>query len=326
MESGQELGKPVLISISRLRPADSPRLSGEDPEHIRILTEAGSDAPPILVHRETMRVIDGMHRLRAAMARGDEEIIARFFEGDADTAFVLAVQANINHGLPLSFADRAAAARRIMISHPNWSDRAIAKTAGISPKSVSKVRARVLGEPSQVVERVGADGRERPPNSSPEGRLRAAELLAKSPDASLREIAKAAAISVSTVNDVRKRLDRGEDPVLPSQRGAGERTRSAPAMPNPCRAKRLEALPKSGVTMLHELKRDPSLRFSEPGRHLLRTLHETFASATKWPELIGTVPDHQAHVVAELAEHFADQWREFADRIRSNASSGVQED
>ncbi len=321
----QDFGRPERVLISLLNSADSPRLSGEDPEHVRILIEAGFDAPPILVHRETMRVIDGMHRLRAATARGQDHIAVCFFDGDADEAFILAVRTNINHGLPLSFADRAAAARRIILSHPNWSDRTIAKIAGISPKSASNVRVKVFGEDSQMAERVGADGRERPHNSSPGGRLRAAELLEKSRGASLREIAKAAAISVSTANDVRKRISRGEDPVLPSQRSKSERDPGVPFVPEQCRAKKRDVLLKSGVTMLYELKRDPSLRFSEPGRQLLRTLHETFANATNWPELVETVPDHQAHVVAELAEHFAVQWQEFAARIRSNASSDVKE-
>lgn len=307
-------GEPVMISISLLRSADSPRLAGEDPNHVKVLTEAGSETPPILVHRETMRVIDGMHRLRAAMARGDNNISIRTFDGDVEAAFVLAVRANIDHGLPLSFADRIAAARRIIASHPNWSDRAIAKTVGISPKSVGNVRAEVLGERSRVAERVGADGRERPPNSSPEGRLRAAELLAQNPNASLREIAKAAAVSLGTVNDVRKRIACGEDPVLPSQRGNSEKPPLSQR-----RHKKIPVLRKRRVTMLHDLKQDPSLRYSESGRRLLRTLHENFTSVTKWPELIETIPDHQAHIVAELAEHFADQWRELADQIRSKA-------
>jgi hypothetical protein len=34
--------------------------------------------PPILVHRATNRIIDGMHRLEAAKLRGDETISVRF--------------------------------------------------------------------------------------------------------------------------------------------------------------------------------------------------------------------------------------------------------
>ena len=65
--------EPVVVPVELLRHADSPRLDGESPDHIRTLAESGSDLPPILVHRETMRVIDGMHRLRAAILNGQLE-------------------------------------------------------------------------------------------------------------------------------------------------------------------------------------------------------------------------------------------------------------
>jgi hypothetical protein len=38
---------------------------------------------------------------------------------------------NAAHGLPLSLADRKAAARRILGSYSDWSDRSIAAIAGI---------------------------------------------------------------------------------------------------------------------------------------------------------------------------------------------------
>src|ERR1700741_4024647 len=47
---------PVMVPIETLTPADSPRLHGEDPDHIRLLAEATSPLPPILVRRSTMRV------------------------------------------------------------------------------------------------------------------------------------------------------------------------------------------------------------------------------------------------------------------------------
>ncbi|PWW60355.1 ParB-like nuclease family protein [Actinokineospora spheciospongiae] len=314
------MGESVRVPLRELLPADSPRLAGEDADHVRTLAEAEAEKPPIIVHRSTMRVIDGMHRLRAAAARGEDEIAVRFFDGDLKEAFILAVRANINHGMPLSFADRTAAAGRIILSHPNWSDRAIARTVGISAKSVSKVRFKMLGESTQVAGRIGADGRERPVNSSPDGRLRAAEFLANNPDASLREAAAVADVSVSTVNDVRNRLHRGEDPVLPSQRGTVESsTADAPAASGRSRPERRDDPARSGLGILQHLTQDPSLRFSEPGRDLLRVLHLTAVSSVKWPTLIGAIPDHQVGVVADLVEEFAIQWKDLAEQIRSKA-------
>ncbi len=82
-----------------------------------------------------MRVIDGTHRLRAAILNGHEEIGVLFFDGTDDDAFVAAVRANVVHGLPLALADREAAATRIIKSHPQWSDRAIAEAAGLAAQT-----------------------------------------------------------------------------------------------------------------------------------------------------------------------------------------------
>src|SRR5690349_6262411 len=86
------------VRLSSLVICDTPRRSGESLEHVRRLAESEDELPPIVVHRPTMRVIDGMHRLRAAELRGQQEIEVRFFDGDEASSFVLAVRANIAHG------------------------------------------------------------------------------------------------------------------------------------------------------------------------------------------------------------------------------------
>src|SRR5262249_14449183 len=129
---------------------------------IRMLAEVHEDTPPIVVHRKTMRVIDGMHRLRAAVLRGADTIAVRFFDGSEQDAFVLAVELNHAHGLPLSQADRGAAAARIVRSHPHWSDRMIASRTGLSAKTVGGIRARASVEIPQSHARIGRDGRVRP--------------------------------------------------------------------------------------------------------------------------------------------------------------------
>ena len=214
-----------LVPVADLQPADSPRLVGEDPEHIRVLAEPGRALPPVLVHHPTMRVIDGMHRVSAARLRGEETIEVVFFDGTDEDAFVLAVRANVAHGLPLSYADREAAVARIVVSHPDWSDRAIAATTGLAPRTVAAVRSRIVGLPQDTA-RVGRDGRVRPLDSTT-GRRTASRLIAAFPDASLREIARAAGISPATVRDVRERIRRGEDPV-PARRARGDQGQPAP--------------------------------------------------------------------------------------------------
>ncbi|MEV4256382.1 helix-turn-helix domain-containing protein, partial [Spirillospora sp. NPDC049652] len=196
----------VRVEIAALSTRDSPRVLGEDPDHVEALAAVQDELPPILVHRATMNVIDGMHRLRAARLRGDDRIPVRFFDGDAADAFVVAVQHNIAHGLPLSLADRKSAAERIIASHPQWSDRRIASATGIAPGTVAEIRRRTRGTADV---RIGQDGRARPVNGV-EGRRQAAELIRKEPGLSLRQVARAVGISPETVRDVRNRLNQGD--------------------------------------------------------------------------------------------------------------------
>lgn len=200
----------VAVHVLTLRPADSPRLNGEDKAHIARLAELETPLPPILVDRRTMRVIDGMHRLMAASLQGRETINVIFFDGSETDIFLRAVQENVAHGLPLSQADRRAAAERIIASHPHMSDRAIGHSVGLAAKTVvaiRKVQARKYRSQTR-----GSAGTVRPLDSGV-GRRRAAELLTQQPDASLRDVARVAGISPATVLDVRKRLERGESPV-----------------------------------------------------------------------------------------------------------------
>lgn len=301
------------IPVSALLPSDSPRLAGEQLEHAQTLARSEATLPPIIVHRDTYRVIDGMHRLTAAVLRGEREIEVRFFEGSGHDAFVVAVEANIRHGLPLSTADRTAAAGRILTTHPQWSDRSIAAVTGLASKTVSALRRRTTdGVPLQA--RVGLDGRVRP-LSTAEGRRLAEEFLATNPQASLREVAAAAGISPGTVRDVRDRLRRGEAPTLPPRR-AGR--------PG---ADRDELPPRAGDEgpMLHVLRRDPSLRLSEAGRQLLRLLDGYTALTRECELLVGSVPPYSADMVAEAARACAEAWRLFARQVEQRRASATDD-
>ncbi len=195
-----------------------------------MLAHSGAVLPPIIVHRPTMRVVDGLHRLRATVARGEDMIRARFFDGDRRDAFLISVRENTRHGLPLSLRDRTTAANRIVRSHAQWSDRAIAEATGLSPATVGEIR-RVAQAGAQQTTRLGRDGRVRPLNAS-HGRLRAAQLITEMPNASLRQIAQLSGISPGTVRDVRARLGRGEDPVPAALKQAG----SVASFPSPSSA------------------------------------------------------------------------------------------
>ncbi|MFS8097002.1 streptomycin biosynthesis protein [Lentzea alba] len=298
-----ELGEEGVVPIAALLPADSPRIAGVDQEHLRSLAEAATPLPPILVHRSSMRVVDGMHRLEAAVLRGEHEIAVEFFDGSEQLAFLHAVRANLTHGLPLSRADREAATIRIITSHPDWSDRMIASSTGLSDKTVAAIRRRSTTQAVQVTARVGTDGRVRPLNSS-EGRQRAAEIIAARPDASLREVARASGIALGTVRDVKERLRRGEDPVPVRRR------------PNGVPQSRMRVVePPDPLETLQVLRRDPSLRFTDAGRHTLRWLDLHVISTGDWGGVVGGLPTHCTNVVADLARRCAAVWQELADEL-----------
>ena len=317
-----------LVSIESLLPGDSPRLEGVDEEHCRRLAEMTMAVPPILVRRETMQVIDGMHRLRAAQLRGTGTIRVRFFDGDEHEAFVHAVKENIAHGLPLTLADRTAAAHRIIDSFPHLSDRAIAGYVGLSDKTVNSVRAHhATAEDPGPGGRLGADGRIRP--LDPErGRRRAAQILHERPEASLREIAADAGISVGTAHDVRKRIRSGQSP-LPAQRrprdqasGEGQSpvVGTGHTCPNDKRTSPTASAPEQiDFSILHTLTKDPALRHSESGRELLRFLHASVARGN-WTDYACAVPPHCTDAVSRLARQCAQMWLRFAVEIdRFNA-------
>ncbi|WP_405764024.1 ParB/RepB/Spo0J family partition protein [Streptomyces sp. NBC_00080] len=308
------------VRIGSLVFEDSPRLDGEDQDHVRMLAEAGDALPPITVHRPTLRVIDGAHRVRAALLNGRAGIAARLLDCDEAAAFVLSVKANITHGLPLSRADRAAAAARIILTHPRWSDRAVAAATGISDKTVSRIRSQTAAQHSgQSGTRLGRDGRMRPVDSG-QGRRRAAAIFLDRPDAGLREVARATGLSPATVRDVRQRIDRGEDPVPGRYRSVRDPRPAATNRPRPPAAPAdREAAPVDRQKLLAKLSEDPSLRLNEAGRRALRWLHHYSVDGDSIETLEQGLPCHWAPEVADLARSCAAAWSELAAQLQQRA-------
>ena len=277
-----------------------------------------------------MQVIDGMHRVRAAMLSGVAYLEARLFEGPEDEAFLLAVRLNAAHGLPLTRADRVAAAVRILSSSPHWSDRAIARAAGLSGKTVASIRRRTSEEIPHLSDRLGRDGRIRPVSPAA-GRRVASELIAQNPDMAIREIATRARISAGTARDVRERVRNGLDPIpLRHRNTSGSQpaeTRAAGSAPLGIKA--AESQPRGeddgarersvsarmAPVILESLRNDPSLRYNETGRALLRLLALHTMSPAVWEQLISTVPLHRVQAVAQIARSSSEAWQEFAARL-----------
>jgi ParB-like chromosome segregation protein Spo0J len=300
---------PTRVAMDELHPSESLRMGGVNEEHVLALVESAADLPPILVHRATMRVIDGLHRIRAARLRGDDAIEVRYFDGSEDDAFVLGVRENIAHGLPLSLADRRVAAGRILLLRPQWSDRAIAAAAGLSPKTVGALRRERAGDldPAQV--RAGRDGRLRPVNST-EVRELAGRYLAQHPDARPSEVAQATGVSLRTARDLRSRIDREKKSVHaappPARRPEGRPTDAAP-----------QDSREDVAHILRVLRSDPSLRFTESGRVLIRAFEAQAVCASNVEQLLDNLPSHCMTLVMNMARVCAGTWREFAEGVEA---------
>ncbi|MFD5090061.1 ParB N-terminal domain-containing protein [Amycolatopsis thailandensis] len=308
------------VEIRFLSAGDSPRIAGESMEHVEMLVAASVPLPPIVVHRPSMRVIDGVHRLRAAMLAGRKTIAVRFFEGTEEDAFILAVESNTTHGLPLSTADRRQAAERIIVTHSRWSDRMIASVVGMSAKTVAAIRRDNMAGEENEAGRIGRDGRVRSIDVSA-GRKLAHEIIVGNPSLSLRQVARAAGISAETVRDVKKRMLRGDDPV-PRKRQAKLGEWEPDDRLSGRVVARYEVKPPPALVMAR-LREDPALRLNENGRDLLRLLNIHMVRSEDWNRLVDSVPPHSTETIAELARYCAEKWSEIAFRIEHKGSKSA---
>ncbi|MFE1926430.1 ParB/RepB/Spo0J family partition protein [Streptomyces asoensis] len=323
------------VPVAELDLSHSPRSAGENGEHIRVLAESQADLPPIIVQRGTNRVVDGVHRVRAARLRGEPAVRARWFDGDDASAFVLAVRLNVRHGLPLSLADRKAAGTRILCEQEDWSNRAIASAVGLSPKTIAALRE-ALGRPGGRA-RIGRDGRVRPVSTAA-GRERAKEMLLREPASSLRAVSAVAGVSTGTVRDVRDQLARESRAVIPAQRRVAPapgaeppRERSAPsaqaAPPGHGSPPGHHAPPGQqggldrSTALLRSLRTDPSLRFNQSGRLLLSILAVAAIDPQAQDGLVLDLPDHCLDFVAELAQASVQAWQGLAVRVSQRRSA-----
>ncbi|MFV0133859.1 ParB/RepB/Spo0J family partition protein [Streptomyces sp. HMX87] len=272
------------VSIASLVLTGSPRRDTEDAQHIQLLCHNDGDLPPIVVHLSTLRVIDGRHRVQAYKLLGRRHVAARYFDGSEEDAFVLSVRLNARHGLPLCLAERRAAAVRILRTHPQWSDRGIAAVVGLSPKTVGRLRGCSSEESAQSNTRLGRDGRARPLRAG-DARIRASAVIAARPEASIRQIAREAGVSVGTAHSVRALMEAGA-PLAPDD------VEEADAVAGRYRA----------------LSQDPGLRYTERGRMLLRWLDAHLVLDEEWRIVAEGLPPHWAEVAAGLARRCAAEW------------------
>lgn len=324
------------VPVNSLSPAFHLRQGGTDVSHVRLLADAASSVklPSILVQKSSSRIIDGMHRVEVAKLRGEWSISARLVDCTDEEALVLAIKSNTLHGLPLSRADRISSAKRILASHPDWSDRAVAGIAGLSTKTIASLRNTVIGDSQLHLKRLGRDGKRRPVVAG-EGRQRAAEYINAHPDAALREVARESGVSLGTAHDVRERIRSGSLHVVEERESPADRAPDTPA--TSAAADRAVGAPVSAAESLSaggrparrgpgdvrpwpavpaKLTGDPALRYTDGGRAFLRWMAMHSMQADEWREFIDAVPPRWLEEVAQVAAGMSEEWRQFADHLR----------
>ena len=161
-----------LVLIPELNPRE--RLSEET--IIRYM-ESFTSLPPVRVQRDTNVVIDGYHRVEAAVRLGLEEIPVQLEPIPDDELRMVAGLANISHGQPLTRTERNKLAVAMVRNYGKLREEA-ASLLGISPSAVTlalrehqfnEQLSEKLGSPVQVINsshvralyRVGPEQRER---------------------------------------------------------------------------------------------------------------------------------------------------------------------
>jgi ParB-like chromosome segregation protein Spo0J len=210
--SARWASQPTPVRIRDLSLGGGIRSRGLDQDHVRVLAEQDGEWPPILIWGPNNQVVDGCHRVAAARLLGQARIPAIRYEGSAEDAYLESVRSNVAHGLPLSLDDRREAARRVLVAHPEWSDRRTAALCSLSGKTVGRLREELArkaskdrAEPAPLQLREGKDGRLRPVRTA-ELHERILKAIEQNPSGSLRSIAAVAEASPETVRTVRARL------------------------------------------------------------------------------------------------------------------------
>jgi ParB-like chromosome segregation protein Spo0J len=329
------------VPVGSLVPGFHLRQDGTSAAHVRLLADAAGSVklPSILVQRQGLRIIDGLHRVEVAKLRNEWTISARIVDCTDEEALVLAVKSNTLHGLPLTRSDRISSAKRILTAHSDWSDRAVAGITGLSAKSIASLRNSSTSDIQFSGKRLGRDGKRRPVMPG-EGRQRATEYIRTHPEASLREVSRETDVSLGTAHDVRERLRREANDPQPAQGAApggaahhtGPTLHPAGRTPDEPAAAAISKAPPS-PTSIHrvagaynpagfawpeisvKLARDPAIRYTEGGRAFLRWMAVHSMQADEWQEFIDAIPQHWVEDVRRIANGMSEEWRQFAERL-----------
>ena len=298
----------VRVQTSDVRPGVRLRTGKLNRNHLDAIVMSDGDWPPVVIRRADMTIVDGHYRYMAACQLGHTHIDCVYFDGREDSAFLEALRRNRDHGLPLSFRDREAAAREVMKFHPDWSDRRLGAACGLAPGTVGRIRSAVhgaTGQDCQLNIRVGRDGRRRPVDPN-ESRIRVISALRAQPEASLREIARVARVSPATVRAVRA--------------ASGSVERHAPDERPVEDDHRIELVPEPAPDICQPLGwvPDAAVVSTTEGENFAKWFERTNLGE-EWRAMLSGIPFSRVYEVADEARRRASAWQEFANSVEARA-------
>jgi len=108
----------------------NPRRQAVDPDVVDHYASIFKETiwPPILVHRGTNKLLDGWHRVEAAKRAGVYTLPVLWADCTEEELFILAVKANLQHGLRLTREERYQAIARLQ--RESWTPERIAEVLG----------------------------------------------------------------------------------------------------------------------------------------------------------------------------------------------------
>jgi hypothetical protein len=297
--TGGEMGRPsriVRVRVGRLRRGDSPRLGGIDTAHLDALVELDGAWPPLLV-TPSMRILDGHYRHLAARRIGMREVECTIFEGDDTSGYVESVRRNSVHGLPLTLAERRAAATRVLLLEPAWSDRRIGHICGLAHETVGRIRRGLSadGTISLHEKRLGRDGALRS--------LPRRDAGTAPPVGDRVEV-----IPLPTVGE------RPEPAIGPGSQRRGT-PRGAPRGPDVVGV--VTGAPAAPAA-LTALSTDPAFTSTDAGTGFVGWFDGT-SLGDGWSGHVDAVPLSRVYEVADEARRRASAWNEFADSLVARA-------
>ena len=308
-EGGLELSDVRALPVADLSVGYSPREMKVDAGHVAALMEVVDLLPPVIVDHRTMTVIDGVHRLEAFRRVGRSHIDALMFNGKDSEALVVAIQANVKHGKPLSRGERRAAARSLLHAFPERSDRWAGEVCGLSHTTVALIRRSLNIADTRV--RTGRDGRRRPVDRLA-GQMAVARVIADNPTTTVRQAAGAAGVAPSTVHRARARLFGCENSLPVPSVATAQTPEIRPAGQTPEAA--LAVQTREEVAPV-DLALSCSTELTDPASWLDRTAVSVEDVRTH----LANLPLSRVYEVVDECRRRARAWTEIADALEGRA-------